>query len=372
MRMNVEGRKLTRRGFLKLGAAGIVGLTGGFRHPAYAATTTAYLSSFCDGDGSDETDAIQEVVDNHDRIVFDAAPGGVGYGINPARGGIRFSGPKDFVGHGEAGKAIRLGTFKNGSRMFQNKNRDTGDDGVRFLEDFVIDGKKGEVEDLVQKNNSIAIAILADGYEGRSHGFEIDGLTIVDYPGTAVRTHNCADWDHRNVYFNRNHRGGLIYGGKCRNGTIRDADILHGGDDAIAFNSREGDLNYDIGGPASQVTVARCRLQVKPGENGGCPLAIRGGVDVEAWELVTRGGVNAGILIGERKDEHPTKDISINGEKGGKRIRVNAPDGSGVNVLRQVESTYLYSVTVHRPSDEPAFRIRSNDVETKNLVVKEC
>lgn len=319
---------------------------------------TIKMSTICKGDGSDETDKSRWALNNHDTVIFDKPPEGVGYGLGRNAGLLRDN--HTLIFHEEDAPVIRVGPWEKGYALFRNADNKVGNSNIS-IEGLRIDGKKGELGlDHPETNpqfNSLVFRVVAETQDGRCENISFKNIKCNEWPGVFCRLHNCHGLHEENIYMRGMHRGGLIHAYNCAHGTIKSIRGYDMGDDGVAFNSVEalgGEEDSDKMAISEDFVIRDFDFRMPREERGGCPIAIRGGKNIRVVKGITGGGINAGVLIGERRELMPTEDIII------RETKVRNSKGFGVHVTPNVGTVRLVEVEVINSAKEP-YKIRNQE-----------
>jgi hypothetical protein len=138
----------------------------------------------------------------------------------------------------------------------------------------------------------------------------------------------------------------------CIRGEVRYNRVTSGGDDAVALNSAEAPTP---GGnePSRDIVIEdNLHLAVERGQNGGCPIALRGGDTIHVRRNNTYGGVRAGVLAMEDTGV-AAREIFITDN------RMYDSDGYATE-MKSVRSGILARNTAYRPGQRPAFNVHGS------------
>lgn len=281
-------RTITRRTFLFGAGAGALLAA----NPIAAAASPDYVNvrnHGVKGDGSDETDAIQAVLDDYRNVYFPPAP--VAYSFDGAEGFTLRSG-HTLRGSGNQGKLLRLPSGDRVNMGFRNPRGQS----IRnvHLHNLYIAGRGREDNDArwdktfeESGERTVGAAIrLATLDEDLCTDITLTDMTVVQWPGQALKCYGGRNYILRRTRAHDCARGGLVFIGKFRGAELRGCRVTKNGDDEIAFTAGEGNRRGDAEF-AHDVQIIRCSgytRRSKIAEGGGnAGIALRGVREGLVW-----------------------------------------------------------------------------------------
>jgi hypothetical protein len=322
--------KMSRKRFLQLGSAGIVGLTAmSFNSPAFALAgrTASVLDYGAEGDGvTDDSDAFRAIFSDGTVSTIqiprltDGSParyllkkvGLRGWRPLPLRTGVTVQ------GWGEEATILRGPTKKFTPETWLFANNDfaadykdsKGNDNIK-LYDLHVDGQRKLITETVPEgpeNPGLTMLRVSSLYsKGTSGGFEMKGCQVYDWPGTVTNLVNLDTFEVSGNHIEELTGGGLVFRYRCNAGTIADNEVIRSGDDAIGYYaaSQHATIPDDEMGPATNLTFRDNTCSRKRDDpftehlNPGIVLGIRGGDGIKVTRNHITGGLREGIYVRE-------------------------------------------------------------------------
>lgn len=348
---------MTRDRFLRLASATGAGLAlSGAAWVAKAKTvnaqvaTTGKLSSYCRGDGSDETAQIQKCFTENLIVEVDEPPAGFGYGF-AGRSGIQVRSGQTVTGVGANAKLLRVpgtsGTNSSGAPenyCFINKNRGPIEN-VKFENLYIAGRGRQDLDnywDLTNEDDRMSGAAFsietdstpASGPILLSRSITLTDVTVVEWPGQSVKSFNIVGWYATRFYSRNSARGAHVLGNVLRDIRISFCESTESGDDSFALNARERDAKAEDAPFAYDFEISDCKTsgrQSKINAGGGnAGIAIRGGRNGSIKRCSVYNTQKDGIALELYPTEGTTyqpKEITVYACE----IRKAGLDGIGVN-----------------------------------------
>lgn len=257
---NVSGTRLNRKRFLQLGGAGIVGLAGGFGHPAYSQEVTTTGNVIADGgavaDGvHNDYPAIRKCLENYNSVYF---PGyrsdgsRAVYAVNmsvdswePLRLGTGGVFGKKIQMH-EAAKIVRRGGMSRSRVLFglavdADALRDGALNGID-INGLNIDGNKFQFNTLDIFEDVMTCFFLRGQEASKPSGLVLRNCRIWNWPGVSFAMSCMQGFSLRYNTVTRSHRGSLIMhrnnvGTESQHSEVHHNEVYNSGDDCIAINA---------------------------------------------------------------------------------------------------------------------------------------
>jgi len=365
----IERIQISRRKFIGLGLSAALVSSAVSPYAAKAQTvnfnaaTSAKLSSFCRGDGTDETDKINEILLNYLFVEIDEPPAGVGYGVRsngPGGGGLVLRSGHEINGRGANAKLLRVGAWAKGGKCFRNGDVLNGNSSIK-LNNIYVDGfrNRPDVPDLSSDADSTGIAIGTQPADTWCNDIQLTGVQVHNWPGVAIRVINGSNVTYTDVKAVNSARGGVIFNTSKKINLLR-VTAADTGDDAIAF--------YVTGKPSNRpvygITVDQCVSYTRTNPEYGAALKLAGAWEAQVRNSTFRNARNSLVFLTTFPGFNP-RDIAVNNctmlggmkhsfqisANGAQRISargnyMNIPDADCVNVTSLDGKARTLDVTV--------------------------
>lgn len=182
----------------------------------FNAATSAKLSDYCRGDGSDETNKINEVLANNLYVEIDEPPAGVGYGIRAYGsdgGGVLLRSGHEINGRGANSKILRVGKWQRNGHCLKNKDYLRGDSSIK-LNNIYVEGfrDKPDVPNVDSDADNTGINIKAQVEGAWCEDIQLTGVQVHNWPGVAIRIRNGSNVTFTDVKSKNPSRGGSSSG----------------------------------------------------------------------------------------------------------------------------------------------------------------
>lgn len=287
--------QISRKNFVTLGASVLLLSSATALSPFaakaqtvnFSAASTARLSQFCRGDGSDETAKIQNVFDNYLFVEVDEPPAGIAYGIGQA-GGARIRSGLEIDGTG-FGKFVRAGNFKRGQACLINSDRNNGNRGIK-LHNIKIDGRRNtdpSVPKVDSDNDTTCIAFkVRDGAGEKLSNISFTNVEVRDWPGIGISVVNGKHFNYTDVKNINSARGGIRFTAACYDINLLRCISENTGDTSFGFWATSfvfGGNNSDLtAGDLHDISLTNCRSNTRTNSQYGAALNLYGARSVTA------------------------------------------------------------------------------------------
>jgi hypothetical protein len=279
----------------------------------FMAASSAKLSQYCRGDGTDETDQINKCLAENLFVEVDEPPAGVGYGFRAyglGGGGLLLRSGHEILGQGANSKFLRVGKWDTGGKCFRNENHNNGDSSIK-LNNLYIRGYRyrRDVPDIDSDSDSTGISIRANDPAKWCENIELTNVQVHDWPGVSIRVANGSNVTLTDVKSVNPSRGGIQFR------TSKDMHLLRvlsadAGDDAIAFNVTNVATNSN-NRPIYGITMDRCESYTRTDPQYGAALKFGGAREALVKNSIFRYSKNAQVTLMTFPGFNP-RDIQVN------------------------------------------------------------
>jgi hypothetical protein len=249
----------------------------------FGAASSTKLSKHCRGDGTDEAEKIEKVLNgSYLYVEVDEPPGGVAYGIG-RKEGVRLRSGLELDGTG-FGKFIRAGRWINGQLCLRNSDFTNGNAGIK-LNNIRLEGRRQTDPTVPERDTDcdttgIVFRVLADTPEEKLRNITLTGVEVHNWPGMGIRVVNGKHFNYTDVKNINSARDGIRFTAACYDLNLLRCVSQNTGETSFGFWATGfvyGQPNNNIpAGDLHDVTLTNCQSSTRLNAQYGAALMLYG------------------------------------------------------------------------------------------------